>query len=77
MALLQRRVVAYQLQDVRCTSCKLVAADVMRATCRACSKPLELQMDTSRFRASLGVFRNVAKHHKLNWLSDEVESLEN
>jgi DNA polymerase epsilon subunit 1 len=75
VALLQRRAVAYQLQDVRCTSCRLVAADVMRATCRACSKPLELKTSAADSRDGIEVFGVVAKHHKFEWLANEVETL--
>ncbi len=75
VAQLQRRAVAYQLQDVRCSSCRLVAADVMRATCRACSKPLELKMSPDELRDGIAVFGAVAQHHKFEWLANEVASL--
>ena len=49
----------------------------MRATCRACSKPLELKQSPDDMRDSVAVFGVVAKHHKFEWLSNEVDALVN
>lgn len=71
---LQRRVVSYQLQDLRCGKCKTMKAENLRASCD-CSGEYRMSETKQELAKRLQVTVNVADFHKLTILSSVVDWL--
>jgi DNA polymerase epsilon subunit 1 len=71
IALLQRRSVAYQLQDLRCPKCHAVQAGNLGDYCR-CSGRFITTEDPKAMASSLRVFRHLAQFYKFDLLLELV-----
>ncbi|GAA5932437.1 hypothetical protein JCM1841_000581 [Sporobolomyces salmonicolor] len=71
---LQRRVVSYQLQDLRCGRCKTMKAENLRSHCD-CSGEYVMAETKQELLRRLQVTANVAEFHKLSTLLSVVEWL--
>ncbi|GAA5995500.1 DNA polymerase epsilon catalytic subunit [Rhodotorula paludigena] len=71
---LQRRIVSYQLQDLRCGKCKTMKAENLRASCD-CSGEYRMSETKQELAKRLQVTANVADFHKLTILSSVVDWL--
>lgn len=71
---IQRRVVAYQLQDLRCGRCKQIKTENLRINC-VCSGDYVMADTKASLLGRLTVTANVASVHSLTTLETEVESI--
>ncbi|TNY23875.1 DNA polymerase epsilon catalytic subunit A [Rhodotorula diobovata] len=69
---LQRRVVSYQLQDLRCSKCKTMKGENLRSNCD-CSGEYQMAETRQELSKRLQVTRNVAEFHKLATLGAAVD----
>ncbi|GAA5902780.1 hypothetical protein JCM6882_004064 [Rhodosporidiobolus microsporus] len=69
---LQRRLVSYQLQDLRCGKCKTMKAENLRANCD-CSGEYQMAETRGELLKRLQVTANVAAFHRLTTLSSAVD----
>ncbi|GAA5871954.1 hypothetical protein JCM8547_006199 [Rhodosporidiobolus lusitaniae] len=69
---LQRRLVSYQLQDLRCGKCKTMKAENLRSTCD-CSGEYNMTETRQDLVRRLQVTANVAAFHKLDTLTVAVD----
>ncbi|GAA6010438.1 hypothetical protein JCM10207_001304 [Rhodosporidiobolus poonsookiae] len=69
---LQRRLVSYQLQDLRCGKCKTMKAENLRANCD-CSGEYVMSETRQELAKRLQVTANVAAFHKLTTLTSAVD----
>ncbi|KAL7751596.1 DNA polymerase epsilon catalytic subunit [Sorochytrium milnesiophthora] len=70
--LVQRQLMAYQLQDVRCVRCHLVKRENLSLHCN-CSGKFETLMSRTQLVENLKVVLNVARFHALDMLTEVVE----
>lgn len=69
---IQRRTVAYQLQDLRCARCKQIKSDNLRSHCN-CSGDYDMSETRQELLRRLQVTGNVAEFHDLQLLTAVVE----
>lgn len=69
--IVQRRSMAYQVQDLYCSKCRSVKASKLQDYCR-CSGRFVNAEGPEPFRQSMRVFLNIANHHNFLWLRDTV-----
>jgi DNA polymerase epsilon subunit 1 len=67
----QRRSVAYQMQDLVCTRCRLVKAENMAEFC-SCSGAFRTRESAEEFARSFRIFRNIAQIYRFPWLEETV-----
>ncbi|KAL1924531.1 uncharacterized protein VTP21DRAFT_4185 [Calcarisporiella thermophila] len=72
VAEVQRWMMAYQLQDLRCGKCHAVKMANLNLHC-ACSGPYQTTQSRGEFARRIGILRNIARFHKLELLSEVVE----
>ena len=70
--LVQRRSMAFQVQDLYCSKCKGEKDSKLFDLC-ACAGRFVNGESPQKFRRSMRVFQNVARHHNLEWLHDTVQ----
>ena len=66
-----RRAVAYQMQDLVCTRCRLVKAENMAEFC-TCSGAFRTRESADEFARSFRIFRNIAQIYRFPWLEETV-----
>ncbi|KAJ1922983.1 DNA polymerase epsilon catalytic subunit [Tieghemiomyces parasiticus] len=72
--LLLRRVQVYQLQDLRCSKCRMVKAENLRSHCPACAAPfVSATITQADLLRQVSIFRNVARFHQLPLLTETAE----
>ncbi|ORX90877.1 putative DNA polymerase epsilon catalytic subunit A [Basidiobolus meristosporus CBS 931.73] len=71
---IQRKTTAYQLQDLKCSKCRLVKAENLTEYCQ-CSGNFVLTQSRKELNKQLTVLRNIAKLHELEFLGEVVEWL--
>ncbi|GAA5968501.1 hypothetical protein JCM11641_007661 [Rhodosporidiobolus odoratus] len=71
---LQRRLVSYQLQDLRCGKCKTMKSENLRSTCD-CSGQYQMSETRQDLAKRLQVTANVAAFHRLATLTSAVDWL--
>ena len=69
--IVSRRLLAWQLQDVKCSKCKMVKAENIRGHCE-CSGQYTTQLSRSEFVRRMKVFANIARFHRMEMLSEVV-----
>lgn len=70
--IVQRRLLAYQLQDIKCGKCGLVKADTIQNHCN-CSGGYRTVLSSKDFAKKMKVFLNVSKFHNMDLLREVVE----
>ena len=71
--IVRRRLVAWQLQDLKCERCKAVKEDEILDNCRDCSGRLGTEMNRKDFYRKMKVFDNIAKFYGMEMLGDIME----
>ena len=69
--IVQRRSMAYQVQDLYCSKCRSVKCNKLADYCK-CSGRYVNSEAPERFRSSMQVFSNIAEFHRFGWLADTV-----
>jgi len=69
--IVNRRSVAYQVQDLRCSKCGKVQTDNMSPHC-ACTGRYECVQTGAEFDKRMQAFASIAEHHKFDWLKEAV-----
>lgn len=70
----QRKILRYQLQDLRCTKTGQVALKAMART-SDCSAALNLDIPRSDFLGQITILRNLAEYYELEWLAETTEGV--
>jgi len=70
----QQRATRYQLQDLRCTKCKMIKADNMSAQC-SCSGEYTCTESAEELQDSLQTLHRISKYHEFAWLEEVCEWL--
>jgi DNA polymerase epsilon subunit 1 len=74
--IVQRKVIRYQLQDLRCTKTQQVAVTNMSFTSER-AEPFKLDISRSEFLGELAILRNLASFYGLDWLLETTNSVLN
>ncbi|KAJ2957645.1 hypothetical protein NQZ79_g6638 [Umbelopsis isabellina] len=69
----QRRLMAFQLQDLQCSKCHRVKQENLLKNCGACGGEYVTTQKKSDLIAKLTVFRNIANEQKLRFLVEIVD----
>lgn len=69
---LQRKIMSYTLQDLRCTRCKEIKRDNVAALC-SCAGTFDTLINADDLRQLLKTFETVAENHQMNLLKDQVQ----
>ena len=72
VTLVQRRALAYQLQDVQCGKCRAVKVKNLSPFCAKCAGPFELRQPRKVLLDGLKTFANIAEYHEMPWLAETV-----
>jgi DNA polymerase epsilon subunit 1 len=70
VGLVQRRALAYQLQDVECAKCRQVKVKNLAPYCHKCAGPFALRIKKESVVESLRSFNNIAHYHEMPWLAE-------
>ncbi|TPX58573.1 DNA-directed DNA polymerase [Powellomyces hirtus] len=68
----QRRLAAWQQQDVKCSRCRMVKAEDMREHCASCSGLVNTEWSREEFVRRTKVFSNIARFHDMRLLREIV-----
>jgi DNA polymerase epsilon subunit 1 len=71
--IVRKRLLTWQLQDLKCEKCKLVRAEEVRDHCAACSGKLATELDHDEFRRKMKVFENIANYYEMPMLHEVVK----
>lgn len=69
---LQRKIMSYTLQDLRCTRCKQIKRENMAELC-SCAGTFETLIDVQDIRKLLQTFGRVAEQHQMALLKEQAE----
>lgn len=69
---LQRKIMSYTLQDLRCTRCKQIKRENMAELC-SCAGSFETLIDVKDIRNLLHTFGRVADSHQMGLLKEQTE----
>lgn len=69
---LQRKIMSYTLQDLRCTRCKQIKRENMNELC-SCAGSFETLIDVTDIRNLLQTFGRVAESHQMELLKEQTE----
>lgn len=75
--IVQRRCLAYQLQDLQCDKCRQVKVHNLSSICPKCAGSFVCRQPATALRDALKVFRNIAEHQQMPWLLETVAFLQN
>ena len=70
VTLLQRRALAFQLQDVQCDKCRSVKTKNLSPYCGKCAGPFALRISKTGVTEGLKTFANIAHYHEMPWLAE-------
>lgn len=70
--MLQRKIMSYTLQDLRCTRCKQIKRENLAALC-SCAGTFETLIDVGDIRDLLRTFGRVADSHRMAMLKEQTE----
>ena len=73
--LVQRRCLAYQLQDLQCDKCRQVKTHNLTHICPKCAGPFVPRQPPAALRQALQTFRSIAQHQQMPWLLETVDKL--
>jgi len=73
--IVQNRILAYQIQDLRCDKCRQIKADNLSDICSNCSGKFITTIQSEKFRKDLKIFLNIAKYYKFTWLAEVTDSV--
>jgi DNA polymerase epsilon subunit 1 len=68
----RKRSLSYQIQDLKCTKCRMVKADNLSDVCTTCSGKFVCRTPETDFKADLRIFYLIAKCHSFHWLEEET-----
>lgn len=68
----QRKIMSYTLQDLRCTRCKEIKRENVAALCN-CAGSFETLISARDLRQLLRTFATVAENHQMLLLQEQVE----
>lgn len=68
----QRKIMSYTLQDLRCTRCKQIKRESISALC-SCAGTFETLINTKDLKLLMQAFVKVADGHKMDLLKEQVE----
>uniref|UniRef100_A0A8C9TG99 DNA polymerase epsilon catalytic subunit n=1 Tax=Scleropages formosus TaxID=113540 RepID=A0A8C9TG99_SCLFO len=71
---LQKKLMAYTLQDLVCVKCKGVKEANMPIYC-SCAGDFTLTFSTKSFWEQIGVFQNIAAHYSMHFLQETIDWL--
>ncbi|XP_043835295.1 DNA polymerase epsilon catalytic subunit A [Dromiciops gliroides] len=71
---LQKKLMAFVLQDLICLKCKGVKEANMPVYC-CCAGDFALTIQTKVFVEQIGIFRNIARHYGMTYLTEMIEWL--
>uniref|UniRef100_A0A8C0XK30 DNA polymerase epsilon catalytic subunit n=1 Tax=Castor canadensis TaxID=51338 RepID=A0A8C0XK30_CASCN len=71
---LQRKLMAFTLQDLVCLKCRGVKETHMPVYC-SCAGDFALTIHTQIFMEQIGIFRNIAQHYSMSYLQETLEWL--
>jgi DNA polymerase epsilon subunit 1 len=74
--ILQRKVIRYQLQDLRCTKTQQVAVTNMASTSER-AEPFKLDISRSEFLGQVTILHNLANFYGLDWLLETTDGVLN
>ncbi|KAI8587396.1 hypothetical protein BDZ88DRAFT_240684 [Geranomyces variabilis] len=69
----QRRLAAWQQQDVKCSRCRMVKAEELREHCASCSGLVHTEWSRDEFVRRMKVFGNIAQFHDMMLLKEVIE----
>lgn len=70
--ILQRKIMSYTLQDLRCTRCKQIKRENMAEFC-SCAGPFETLISIEELNKLLKTFLQVAEDHNMLLLKENIE----
>lgn len=70
----QRKIMSYTLQDLRCVRCKQIKRENMTPFC-SCAGDFENLIPKPHIKNLLGTFREVAEKHEMILLNELIQSL--
>ena len=70
MQIVQKRALSYQAQDLACQKCAHVKRTCLGSRCEDCAGPFKLRESQEKANEGLQVFRNLASHYQMSWLSE-------
>lgn len=71
---IQRKVMSYTLQDMRCTRCKQIKRENLAPLC-TCAGSFETLISVGELRSLLRTFGKVAEDHGMKLLKEQVQTL--
>ncbi|PNJ05586.1 POLE isoform 8 [Pongo abelii] len=71
---LQKKLMAFTLQDLVCLKCRGVKETSMPVYC-SCAGDFALTIHTQVFMEQIGIFRNIAQHYSMSYLLETLEWL--
>ena len=74
--IVSKRLLVWQLQDLKCEHCKLVRAEEIRDHCSSCSGKLNTELNRLEFIQKMKVFMNIAHYHDMPILKQVMEWVE-
>ena len=74
--IVQRKVIRYQLQDLRCTKTQQVAVTNMSSTSER-AEPFKLDIPRPEFLGQITILRNLANYYGLDWLLETTNCVLN
>ena len=72
--IVQRKVIRYQLQDLRCSKTQQVAITNMSSTSER-AEPFKLDISRTDFLSQITILRNLADFYGLEWLLETTDSV--
>jgi DNA polymerase epsilon subunit 1 len=70
--IVRKRLLTWQVQDIKCERCKLVRAEEILGNCAECTGKLVTEIDKSLFQRRMKVFQNIAEFYEMNLLKEVV-----
>lgn len=71
--IVRKRLLTWQLQDLKCERCKMVRAEEIREHCHECSGKLAPELSREEFSRRMKVFVNIGQFYDMEMLADVME----
>jgi DNA polymerase epsilon subunit 1 len=70
--IVRKRLLTWQVQDIKCQRCKLVRAEELLGNCAECTGKLVTEIDKTLFKRRMKVFQNIADFYEMDLLKEVV-----
>lgn len=68
--IVRKRLLTWQVQDLKCARCKLVRAEEILGNCVECTGKLNTELDKGLFKRRMKVFENIAEFYEMDLLKE-------